>query len=635
MNGIQSLRDLFLNRGREFLDLLLKSKRVTVYEKMDGLNFSCTIENGKIDFYKKNRNSRLGDIERTLTKMYEPAIDHLQKSPLLNDSTYEGYTFSFIFFPEVQPNFITYDRMPLNHLILNYVEDFAGNKILNKELLDYYAEILEVGKCPILYDDELTPEQTEKIFAFLEKPKKEFSKMNFAAEFLSILMEKPSVTLNNQAASAIEGLIFRFEDKDGNYTVTKLEDPYFEELQSLNKNKEYLDHTYYLVLSDIVDFILTLDLKKISMSEETWEKRYIELICEIFNRFIENSKGDYDKLLINLPKHLLKEYNDLNYDNIKNETTLEYILVNSTYKEILKIFIASFRKKRTRENYIFTKALNKIFNNIVNQIQDCLLIEFSEEDFLSITESSKDSEEVEFIDFEKFYNIEILGKDPKEILGIDMDLDTYIRKQPDYIKSFIETNFDPSIFLKSTVVEVEKLFDRREKRNKLNLIIDSFDPMTNVHLDFINHEFDKNGIPFTLIAVFPRKEIYSNDILEKGFAALMSEYPSIESFLIIDRPNIKKIAMHYERGYKINKIYANKVFSKMVELQIVSNYRDNNYLGLPEKPEDSFDYFQTDLAMITKSELALKDGKFTEYKKYVPDAFAKMFNEITRNVLAY
>ena len=163
----KNLKDIYTEKGKIIMDDLLNSKRVTIYEKLDGINFGFIYENGGFSFFKKNPKSPIGSIDRVLTTTYDEPIKYINE--LDKDIFYgaDNYIFSFDYFPNTNPSTINYDSQPKNNLILNYIDDGTGNKIVDKSLLDTWADKLGVGRCPIIFDGKFSLEQIEQIFKYL------------------------------------------------------------------------------------------------------------------------------------------------------------------------------------------------------------------------------------------------------------------------------------------------------------------------------------------------------------------------------------------------------------------------------------------------------------------------------------
>lgn len=618
-SGIQTLHDIYIKQGRNVLDLLLASKRVTVYEKIDALNFSFLIQENELHFFKKNINSPIGSVDRTLTEMYEMPINYFNSLDFPY-SDYLNYTFGFFYFPTINPNVINYGSIPKNHLMLSYIEDDNGNKIDDLSILNDFSSKLVIGDVPILFDGKLTSEQISYLFKYVESTENEIEEMysgqTFTQYMFDILKLNQEVsTVDNVTEDQIEGLIFRFGDNNGNFTFVKLLNPWFEEIIKQNKEKVNVDHNYYLILSDIIDYLMTVNIQSIKLTKKKFEDRYIEIISKLFNKFVKYKGEDYLDLEIILPDYLQKEYNQINIDNIKDKKTLEIILGSINLKEIFRIFLASFRKKRKNQNFIFTKKMNKYFNIIVDEILDKVTLD------ISIDES--------FITFDEYQKIYIDHIPSEEVVGID--LDSYLRKQPSYIKDYVETNFNINDFMSSIFVEVEKRKTKKDNRKKAVMLIDTFDPMSNLVYDLCLYIYETLKVPVFLVGTLPRQLWYTDDILEKIFKDLIASNEAFENFILIDRPNLKKIIDKYGDTYRFEKIYANNKFQKFIDIQLEMNYRDNNYLLLPEKQEDVYDYYQSDKSIIISANRALEQTSFTQYKKYVPDNYANLFNEISAN----
>lgn len=632
--SINNLKDIFADKGKDTLHRLLNSDKITVYEKLDGLNFGFKFEGNDIIFFKRNANANIGDVDRTLTAMYEKPINYIQSLRSNVKEMLKGHTFGFYYFPSVSSSMLSYDELPTNNLVLSYVNDSNGRKILDKSTLDSFADALGVARVPIIFEGKLTSDQISSIYKYMELSTKDkedlFGELTFAEHLYSILTPTTKRTiLNKNLKSQIESLIFRFDNGDGDSTYSKIVNPYFDEIIANNKSAvDKTDNMYYLILSDIMDFLLLEDIQSIKLSKHSFDDRYVELICKLFNKLIKIKGKDYSELIIDLPEYLEKHFNHVNYDKIENEETKRYVLTSINYKEIFRIFLASFRKKRRSYNSIFNQSMNKMFNGLVDKILEKCALNISADE-LERQFATDDSSILEsFIDFDEFERIYVRGEKSEDVVGVDLDV--YLRKVPDYIEGFIESDFDMGNFTSSILAKTERKPQVRDSRQLVNLLIDTFDPMSELVYEFAKFAYDKTKIPSVIVCVGPRNEVYSDTILEKVFTTLTQE-EYFENYILIERPNIKKVIYNFEADYKVNKILANANYMQYIEMQLTANYRDNNYLDIEADESNVSEYYHDDKSITNRSNKALSEYNFLEYKKYTPEAYCNLFNDIYKN----
>ncbi len=622
----KSLKEIYVEKGKSILDDLLNSERITIYEKLDGINFGFVYENGGFTFFKKKPNTPIGSVDRTLSSMYEEPISYINELDKKMFQGIEKWIFSFNYFPNINPVTLKYENQPKNNLVLNYIDDGTGQKILDVDLLNLWADKLEVGRVPIIFDGKFSTDQIEQIFKYLNYTKEEIelqlNGISFTEWLYSVINpELDRTTLNSNLKGNIDSLFFRFENIKGDVYYSKIKSPYMEELLKQNKTVE-TDHNYYLILSDIVDFLLKKDILNIKLKETTFDERYLELVSGLYNKYMKLKEKDYSELYLNLPEYLTKDFNRLNINLIKDKTTLDLIQRSKINKDTFRIFIASFRKKRHSENFIFNETMNLYFNKIVDDINN--VCAYSKDEETGLSES--------FITFKEFERIFINGEDSEEVIGADID--TILRKQPDIVTGYVDVDFNVDNFLSSVFVHTEKRKRRRDDRTVVNLLIDTFAPFSRSLEEFVNFGYSEDGIPYLVICVRNKNSVFSEDILENIFKSLLSK-DQYEDYLFVDRPNLRKIVAAIETKYRINKVVANDRFMKLLNIQILDNYRNNNILDFVDSDEEEAEYYTTDNSLFVTVNQSLYNSEFSEFRKLVIDEYANMFNEFLRKFNGY
>jgi len=473
MNTIKTIKELYSELGEKFYNDLLSSE-FTVYEKLDGNYFGVAIlPDGEINFFRKNLNSSIGEVDRTLTTLYENPINYFDTmDEALKNILPVGYKFSFYYFPNNKPLSVKYDKMPKNNLVLNYIEDQNGNKINDLITLEYYSDLFNVERPPIYFKGKLTDEQKNSIFEFFSSDKASKDDTNIISSILKIIVPGiKSSFLKDDLNGKLKNLFFKF-DNGNEVKYSKLFNESFNGM--IKQDNRDNDDSYYLVLSDIIDFIMLQNIDKIRLPKKEYEHRYIALMSTLFNKFIEK-KGDYYLDFEFFAPVNKNEYSKVNYDLVKNKETLVLISQSVNFEELFKIMLGSFRRKRNRKHPLMGEKTLTYFNQIVNNITDICSFD------PSVNES--------FITFDEFQRIYIDGEDSKDVVGVDIDV--YNRENVQRSAEYRIPTFDINQFLSTCFLDTTNLKPRvlNKKKPKINLIIDTFNPMSNFQYDVCKKSF--------------------------------------------------------------------------------------------------------------------------------------------------
>jgi len=614
MNTIKTIKELYSELGEKFYNDLLSSE-FTVYEKLDGNYFGVVISsNGDMNFFRKNLNSAIGEVDRTLTTLYEGPINYFNNLPEnIKTILPIGYKFSFYYFPNEKPLSIKYDKMPKNNLVLNYIEDDKGNKINDIITLNYYADTLKIERPPIYFKGKLNDVQKDMIFEYLSSDKISNDNKNIISNILKIIVPDIKNTfLKDDLNGNLKNLFFRF-DNGNEVKYSKLFNESFNGVikQDIRDN----DDPYYLILSDIIDFIMLQDLEKIRLPKKNYEKRYVALICVLFNRFIDK-KGEFYldfEFFANLDKN---QYNNLNLELVKNKETLIIISQSVNYQELFKIMLGSFRKKRKRKHPLMGEKTLKFFNEIVDKITEICSFD------PSLNES--------FITFDEFQRIYIDGEKSKDVVGVDLDV--YNRENIQRTSEYRVPTFDVNQFLATCFLDASDIRPRTLNKNKtkLNLIIDTFNPMTNFQYDVCIKSFEKFKTPIYLIVIKSDTPAFANNTLIKILESLKTE-EFIEGYMLIDRPLISTIYNHLKEEYNINKLICNSKWSIYMDIQIKTNQLNGNPFNILDT-EFPIEYYDEDEAIKLKVKNALESKDYIKFKENVPTQYSNMYNEIIMNL---
>jgi len=620
MAGITHLQEIYKKKGKDFVQSLF-DKYVTINEKLDASAFGIekNAATKKLEFFKRNTETPISLIDRTLMKLYEQPINYFETlDQNLLDTIPARWRFGMEYFANEHPQEISYDRLPKNNLVLSYIHVKNSNgklvrTIQDKQELDKWADLFKIERSPIIFQGLLTPEQKIDIMNFLDTPFEKlvdkFKTDSFIKYVISILNPKmKKTTLNTDLNKSTEGIVFRFGDEDDKEIVlAKMVDPIFELVardKAEVKNDDEPNDIFQLTVIDMMNFIESLSFKKLQVKGKDLESRYLNFISQVFNSFIEKHGEKYKDLNFNEPEFMKKKNFDLNMDFIKNDKTIELIYENDSYKKLFKIFLASFRKKKKKPSGIFSIEVIKQFNGTVDKIHDHL------------SQGLMESEEA-IPTFGEFRLLKGSYLEPEN--EDNSDVDNFVEFGGQVIE---DTDGEAAPEADAKPEESKKKVNTDKGSRKVNIIVGRFQPFHNGHLSMAKDLHDINKCPVVIVVVHPGhnksgqspftiptiKTMMSN--LTKDSDGIIKDYCVISRGFIYDVIN-KLRELNYEPvlwGAGEDRI---NDYKKQLEL----NYKRDNELKL----SDNFQLVKTDrYGTGTEVRKAIEDGQFGIFKALVP-----------------
>ena len=605
MTGIRHLREVHEKMGEEFLTKLL-NEYLIVNEKVNGsfLGFKKNQETDRLKFF--NKRNEIGYIDMVLSRFYNKPISHLNSLPIEKlERIPSNLYFGMEYISDNDSNRQDYDRLPKNGLLLNFVHELDENgevvkTIQDKGILDEWADFLEIDGPTIVFEFQLNDEQKVEIMDFVysaeEQLMDKFKTKSFIKYIISILNKDFKETfLENSIVRDINGLVFRFYEGDrenpkSKTFLAKLIDPIFKNRMEKDdikrENNKSQDYTWLIVI-DLMNFIESYDLKTIDnwkIAGDDFQERYVKFINKVFKDFIDKFKYKYDGLELNKPEFLNSEEFDLNVEMINDPYVLDLIKESETYKEIYKILLNFFRKKRKKTSSAFFNAsLTSQLNLMVDKIKKMLLKEKVFEGFFP-TFNEYVGESGEF----KPLTIEGFSKEKRSI----------------------------------------------QKPKKVNLLIGDFQPVHLGHIKAIEKLKSKNNLPTVLVAITKGgenpKRPFSEQLIRKMLNNVEQEYGDlIEKAILIKNGGVEDIIASLKPFYIPILWGTGKNLLDKYSIQ----------LGYLKKKDVSLDLnkdFQ--LVEIPKyqsgSEIrdSIKDENYAEFKRMVPKSiipdFFNLKNEI-------
>ena len=353
---LNTLSQILKKEGSEYVDRLF-SERVIITEKLDTYRVLFEKIDGEIKFFKKD-NTELDIIERVLTNIWEDAI--IELSVILEehkDSLLPGVRFGLAYTPVEKPIRLSYKSIPT--YILTDVTTRKNNKVVNvydEATVLEWATALNLGRPPVIFEGKLTEEQKHILIGYA------LGEYTGDEESLPAMFKtKFNGTYSNE--ELIEGIIIKSNDR-----LAQIVSYEFEFLNEQYEKEEFSRDFYDLTILNLTSF---LDKYNFPILEgNTPEDLYLEMVCDIFNNYCENSAVTENML----PEYLTPPkfgYNgELNTLLLKNKKTIEILEKgNKVHESIFKVILSSLRKYKKEYGLLNETAIQK-FNTYVYFISE-------------------------------------------------------------------------------------------------------------------------------------------------------------------------------------------------------------------------------------------------------------------------
>lgn len=591
MAGLSHLRDVYEKRGKDFLESLL-NKTVIINEKIDGAYFGAKRDGkqDKFNFFKKD--SKIGYVDRVLSRYYEPGIGHFESLP--NDvikSLPENYVFGMDFSPKREV------PLTLSHIkVLD--ENYQLTKVIHdKKELDKWADALQVNRPAILFQGKLSDDQKVKIQEFIYTPlsmlSEKFKTESFTKHLLSIL--SPSLDESQQVDDRmIDEIVFRFFEDDARESspiLAKLVDPVFYDNAKhvpTEKITKKSDDYIWIIVIDLMNFIESYrlsDLRRFTISGETADERYVSLINQIFVEFIKEFGEKYSDLDIQVPEFLTRPEFDVNLDLANDQRVVDIITKNPNFKEIYRVLMNIFRKKKIKVNSALFNDTMKA--NLAAQVEKLYQVALGDQLF-----------ENYFPSFSEF-----VGDD----------------KTPGYFETY----------------EMENDSTENRKVKRVNLLVSEFQPIHKGHIKYAKMLTEKNGLPTLLVCVhpnkvsklFPFKKETMNNALAKVSA---SDKQNLAGHVMVNNGNIESILKAIKPGFEPVSIAAEPSRIKDLALQLELAKKRSRNLNIKR---------DTKLIELPNSTLidgilsAIKNRDFASFKETTPSTIHSEFYNFNKDLV--
>lgn len=367
-------------KSDEILNNLFNDE-IIVLEDVQGSKIWVNWDGKKFRIKSKSiKNDDINIIDLAIQNYYNFAMDYFNSMDnrvkgLLN----KKWWFCFEYFPDQQPANIEYSRVPKNKLVLTGI--WKNKKFqVNLDEIEEYARLLDVDVIPVIFNGKLTEEMKEAITYFLNTSKEDlefvFEEKSFAFFFYKLLnpLSMNSFLMEDDFQNNVEKLIIRSKIGDISF---ELLNPLYERISSAN-DTEFVE-IYTLILVNFLNFSQSITLKDIRLKSKRKDEMYIELICNMFNKYMLNVKSDLVNFQFAIPEFFDKEKFKINKELIPNAITRQHLESNGKIEYIFKIILGSFKKKKKKAIGIFEEKTVVVFNKYIDDISKfidtCLKIE--------------------------------------------------------------------------------------------------------------------------------------------------------------------------------------------------------------------------------------------------------------------
>lgn len=442
MAGIKSIKNVLSRIGEDKLREIL-SQEVRVTEKFDAFRFSFEKhpKTYKIQYYGKNGKIPLNRVDRTISNLYEDAIEYIENLPYeIRRSIPIRQRFGFSWFPTNNPLVTEYEKRPRHGLILTDITVRNNkfdviNEVKDNTVFERWATVLRVDYAKPVFEGKLNDETVNALLESCKEPS------------LEILKESEIYTPGflNFGKESIEDLVFEFPDQ----------------LMKLGKDQqeranESRSHLFDILLLNICEHLENFNLDKVKVASPNSDEGYIEIVSEVFNDYVEKKGNEFLESGLKKPTFLEKS-GDLTKKWIKNPKTLSILESHQEYEYLFSIFLANLKKPRYKSGLI-SESVAQSFNQKIEEID-----KLSGNDY-------------------GFLEFAIIQKEEKEIpVKENIRKDEILKGEPDYVKAValltrffdtdrnIELGKDPvNVIIANVNSATKDIIDEAERLKKLN-----------------------------------------------------------------------------------------------------------------------------------------------------------------------
>jgi hypothetical protein len=258
--------------------------------------------------------------------------------------------------------------MPKNGLVLAGIHR-KGRYDFNIDELDEYARLMDVDMIPVIFQGRLTERMVEAIKYFLNTSEDDleyvFGEKNFAFFFYKMLnpATESSFLMDGDFQRNMEKLIFRTKSGEKSF---ELLNPLYMRVSDTNST-DFVE-IYTLILINFMNFCQSVSLSDIKIKGGKRDEAYLDLMCRLYNLYVEEVKEDLLGFEFTIPEFFDKDKFKINSELVPSRQTRKLIAESDKLEYIFKVILGSFSKKKKKAIGIFTDGTVELFNRYVGDI---------------------------------------------------------------------------------------------------------------------------------------------------------------------------------------------------------------------------------------------------------------------------
>jgi hypothetical protein len=384
----------------------------------------------------------------------------------------------------------------------------------------------------------------------------------------------------------MEGVIIQATSDRGTHLL-KFDDPQYTSPIHERKREQMFD----ILLMNIFEFVETYKLPKI-IDETRTDDRYLAIICEMFNSYVNKHGKDFLSMGLKKPTFLEKS-GKFSTDWIRDKKTRAILESHHEYDYLLSIFLTNLRKEK-KSGGLLSESLTANFNCIVNDIQE--LSHGTGDDYAHL-EFSNLSEMEYFVD----KNISEESADKAEPIE-DMKAISLMQKVFSHTKTNEETG-----------------------KTEVNVLLGNYTILSNKDIDMAESMFKSNGKKVLIVHVSQDKKSgekmsFETSKVKKMMSKLVDDRQDLFVGIdIINAPLISQVIKGLRPKYEPVVIAINGS-TKSLEIE----YASRRWLATSYPSGLKFNSYSSGIEKINDT---LEKGSVADFSKLVPDIVAKYFME--------
>lgn len=337
------LKTIFEEKGQNYVSGLL-DKFIVVKEKIKGTSIHFRFINEELKFYKGSSNKEISLIDRTLQSIYEKPINHISENIHKYEcgSITENQRFVIRYIPETSEIYLEEIRIIESNNKIRFIEDPI--------ILENWANALRFDGTTTAHWGRFKNQTKKDILESLE------SETNDIYDILNL----------NKNRS--ESLTMKFLDRLNEEVSTKVLNPTIKPTKSKERSSS---DTYSIALQDVLAFMNSVNFDKFKPMGSDKSQRMLNLISVLYAAYMSKNAYKYEGMKDLDGPDFAKNIPDfgVNLKNVVNPKATEF-LDTEINKEIFKLFLGTFTKKRKKTSILIDNNTKFEINKVINMISD-------------------------------------------------------------------------------------------------------------------------------------------------------------------------------------------------------------------------------------------------------------------------